>query len=772
MSPITVSMPSPHHSPIVVSKNNRNRSISPRGRSRVPVPKHLDFKNTALSPIIRGDHAYTTPNNSSFRKRRGLVQRTHSPKAKKSPMSRMTTSPLCLSQVVHTSPILSPLMLTDTGATTLRSRNTSRMHKFFPKKRKRSKSPALLHNKKEALGGSAATTATRSKRMALGSTHPKQQLEQQQLPEQEACSATETTTTKAKDTLPSKAFQFQDPVMDVKMLTPSVTGINQVSKALRGNVKSSMGIVSFPTETVYTLSCFVPFVRPSTTATAITTSSSRLSSSSSTATSSAQETLERLLEMKQKPSTTRQLNHTQNLDPPLLYFHNPQQAKTCISFTKPKTFVYKRPKEDTVTSQAKTVPVQLPPSPTSTTTLNTTTITTPPTPPETKTKQEYTLTAIRFSESHEVLNRLTSVFWPGPVTIYAPVRHIQKNNNTTKNSNTKELSSKHKGEPQNALVLSQSNENASSSTSSLTSLCSEYSVEDSSGDARIPILPKSALVSSTELGLDSCNTASSKENPSTGDAAPCDEETVYYVGMRCPSHPLARRVLTGVYDYPTSHNNKSGKVCKSKSPSPQGAVLSFSASIPGDNMNVVDRSGNTTTFLSIPSTVPTPSPVTSKQVYTNLKSYQSTTTDISTITSTSSSSSNMSINTNKKSVHIINGEDKREIFNVPTCQFSSITPTSLIIDAKHRSVIIQRGVASSTSNDNLNGTTNDTTSITAATDLKNEMDCSFHVKKEDVVYALTQPKRKGGSNDCKTDKDCIKDTVIASVLGRWNVISM
>jgi len=604
--------------------------------------------------------------------------------------------------------------------------------------------------------------------MALGTTHPKQQLEQQQLPEHEAYSATETTTT--KDTLPSKAFLFQDPVMDVKMLTPSVMGINQVSKALRGNVKSSMGIVSFPTETVYTLSCFVPFVRPSTTATAsaITTSSSRQSSSSSTVTSSAQETLERLLEMKQKSSTTRQLNHTQNLDPPLLYFHNPQQAKTCISFTKPKTFVYKRPKEDTATSQAKTVTVQPPRSPTSTTTLNTTTITTPPTPPETKTKQEYTLTAIRFSESHEVLNRLTSVFWPGPVTIYAPVRHIQKNNNTTKNSNTKELSPKHKGEPHNALVLSQSNENASSSTSSLTSLCSEYSVEDSSGDARIPILPKSALVSSTELGLDSYYTASSKENPSS-DAAPCDDETVYYVGMRCPSHPLARRVLTGVYDHPTSHNNKSGKVCKSKSLSPQGAVLSFSASIPGDNMNVVDRSGNTTTFLSIPSTAPTPSPVTSKQVYTNLKSYQSATTDVSTITSTSSSS-DMFINTNKKSVHIINGEDKREIFNVPTCQFSSITPTSLIIDTKHRSVIIQRGVPSS-SND-VNGTTNDTTSITAATDLKNEMDCSFHVKKEDVVYALTQPKHKGRSNDCKTDKDCIKDTVIASVLGRWNVISM
>ena len=461
--------------------------------------------------------------------------------------------------------------------------------------------------------------------------------------------------------------------------------------------------------------------------------------------------------MKQKSSTaTRHISHTKNSDPPLLYFHNPQQAKTCISFTKPKTFVYKRPKEDTVTSQAKTVkqPVQPPRSPTSTTTA-------PHTPPasETKPKQEYTLTAIRFSESHEVLNRLTSVFWPGPVTIYAPVRHIHKNTNSKNNTSKESSSSKEKGEPQDALVLSQSNENASSSTSSLTSLCSEYSVEDSND--RVPILPKSVLVSSTELGLASIPDSSSQENPNR-DAG--DDETVYYVGMRCPSHPLARRVLTGVYDHPTSHN-KSGKVCKSKSPSPQGAVLSFSASIPGDNMNVVDSSGNTSSFLSVPSTAPTPSPVTSKQVYTNLKSYQSTDTTTATTTAT--------INTNKKSVHIINGEDKREIFSVPTCQFSSIPPTSLIIDAKHRSVIIQRGVSNT---DNPNGSTNNDTAsftaATAATELKNEMDCSFHVKREDVIYALTQPKHKGGSKDSNTDKDCIKDTVIASVLGRWNVISM
>ena len=34
------------------------------------------------------------------------------------------------------------------------------------------------------------------------------------------------------------------------------------------------------------------------------------------------------------------------------------------------------------------------------------------------------LTAVTFSESYEVLNRLTSSFWPGPVTIYAPVKQL------------------------------------------------------------------------------------------------------------------------------------------------------------------------------------------------------------------------------------------------------------------------------------------------------------------------------------------------------------
>ena len=235
-------------------------------------------------------------------------------------------------------------------------------------------------------------------------------------------------------------------------------------------------------------------------------------------------------------------------------------------------------------------------------------------------------TAVTFSESYEVLERLTSVFWPGPITIFAPVKRLRARSFTAKSPGKITRNMKH---------------HATSSCSSLTSLTSESSDdqpptlstnEHECGETS-PILPLSALTQKSAL-FQSTN----------------DEDDTQFIGMRCPSHPLARRVLAEVYNEQDDTKAHTPQKARKRIP---GAVLGFNASIEG------------------------PLPFSCRDVCSNLLSIQD--------------SQKLATNgTYKPTVHVMNGEDRREMFYVPACQYGQSSSVSLVIDAPNRKVFILR----------------------------------------------------------------------------------
>ena len=276
---------------------------------------------------------------------------------------------------------------------------------------------------------------------------------------------------------------------------------------------------------------------------------------------------------------------------PHVLLHNSSQAFEIVKFSTPKTFVHKHVKESKSNIDNPGAP-------------------------------QVTWRAIKFSESYEVLKRLSSTFWPGTTTIYAPARLRA----------TKSLSDR--GDSQGSIST------ASGSISSLSSESNENksSLDDSSCDPSFPILPNSALLSKGELFQERGK-----------------EDGTYYVGMRCPSHPLTRRLLAKVYrNGKVISDDKSGM---RKKPI-QGVVVGISPQI---RENKCSRSNS--------------NPVTAEIVRENLASPQH----------------DESVDEQSKpTIHVLNGEDTSECLSVPSCQFADSPSTSMIIDSPTRTVFIRR----------------------------------------------------------------------------------
>merc|ERR1719491_2075826 len=132
-----------------------------------------------------------------------------------------------------------------------------------------------------------------------------------------------------------------------------------------------------------------------------------------------------------------------------------------------------------------------------------------------------------------------------------------------------------------------------------------------------------------------------------------EKKVSYFVGFRCPSHPLANRILTEAY-VNKSMKSKRGHEKKNDLRRLQGAIFGSSSC----SRHHTHRQ-----------------PRTAMDVCTNLLSHQHHKTEEEV---------------KRQTVYVLNGEDKREIFHVPACQFSSTESVSLVINCISRTVSIIR----------------------------------------------------------------------------------
>mmetsp|Transcript_22022 Transcript_22022/g.45544 ORF Transcript_22022/g.45544 Transcript_22022/m.45544 type:complete len:961 (+) Transcript_22022:129-3011(+) len=522
----------------------------------------------------------------------------------------------------------------------------------------------------------------------------------------------------------SPSVEYRSPSPGTASTTSAGSSYTAKSPGVATNTTNE-GILSFPTETVYTLTTCVtvkPLLRSSSTSSASSASTAaaeedgdgrfpsaahspalarllhlkgRLlppSASSSTCSSSAAACTERdatagttaLGAAKDGvvlPSTAPISSLGTDPDPALLYVHAPAQSREFVHFTKPKTFILKptgsdlslggggdggaagkgsNPFSGSGTSGRLSPKCAAAPG---------------------------QVPAVTLSESREVLDRLTNAFWPGPVIIYAKCKMRRA-------LREKQLPAIREG--------------SALSPAKMTPLKRASSLEDEVIYA--PILPTSILHAcpKSTASLD-CDT---------------DADSPYYVGMRCPSHPLARRVLEEIYtrDKKRQHHQQQqpcGRRGRSR------VVVGFSA-----------RSSDWSE-----------SPVNAREVSSQLNG--------ATVESCCQDEHDGEHDDATAFVDVLNGEDEREMFVAPTCQFGVGPCSSLIIDDETKTVHIVQpstkggGAAASTSSKSALST-------------------------KDVIRALRTNPRASVEIGAQyaavaADAEKVASRVISVVLNRWKV---
>ena len=435
-------------------------------------------------------------------------------------------------------------------------------------------------------------------------------------------------------------FNRQD--INVQIITPTSSGINEAARIIR----RSSEIVSVPTEKSYSLFCSVPFQKPRMDA----TRNRNLSQGKKESWNTGKFFIKRryvdahgafilIIMYRVNCRFTRNMStHLFNInivlnctivlesistqaDEASVYLFHPAQAYNFVSFSARKKFLYKSRSESNESSTSAS-----------------------------NSDGSALLSAVSFSESHEVLNRLSSAFWPGFVTIYAPVRTRRLKASSICSNDDK------------------NNLRGHGSTDSLTSF-SSLSSEETGTDfsdllASTPVVPDSILHSNEDLML-----------PVTRD----ERGQKCYVGMRCPSHPIARKILL------QSYGQSEGKLTSRL----KGAIIGIDSS------------------------------KTCRDVCENLHSTKMANTR----------------------VHVVNGEDCREQFSVPPCQFGDLPSVSLVIDTPSRTVYLLRDTSQHEK------------------DPKPATPSYFDVTMHQVSNALCQ------SIDCKN----VKNRVMAAVMSKWKV---
>ena len=546
----------------------------------------------------------------------------------------------------------------------------------------------------------------------------------------------------------------------IKMLPPTLKGITDAAMVLHASKSTSTSLdkdtttlVSFPTESVYMLACCVKSASSRSVRKLISrTDDSQTSFSSSSSSSKSDEVIivseaSSIQEHQGGISITSSLKdiiHPSNssLDwivkcssnsdsemtsktssNPLLFVLDAQHALSYCHFTKPRTFAIRPPtvaKSSSATSSsvppptAPSTPIVKNSSTTrnsfsplpvyqapSTPKLSSATTTngglkcppsTPITPGNINTQKR--LCAANFSESREVFLRLSSKFWPGPVIFNVQVRTLG-------------------GEGEDNSISPFENEKMMSTSTSMASLPSLLS---STGDlvaagkasptpissAALPILPESALIPAAKL--------------LQGGVGQDDDR--YFVSMRCPSHPLSQKILKEIYHSPSSRLNASSPTV---APSQSTESLVSISSMDDSNGIKSNSRPRSRSIAVVGCEVPTGSSNTSSAT---------TAADVDKVMSTKKKDG---------SVFIVNGEDNREMFSVPTCQYGKSHPISLVIDGDNKTIYLTR----------------------------HAKDEASPVTKDSVYRALIKPDTN--NKEKKGDTSSI-DRVISAVLSRWKIV--
>ena len=534
--------------------------------------------------------------------------------------------------------------------------------------------------------------------------------------------------------------------------------IRQDNIASAARKKSQPMLVSFPTESVYMLACCVKSASSRSMRKLLSRSDSQVSYSSSC--SSNNEAV--AVDNSSSPAVQNQGGIKEFIHPsnaslewmikcnddkagggkdPLLFVMDGHHALNYCHFTKPKTFAIRPTTSITNSSSyidaAPTTPSSTPIVKSSAPSVNSITPTlhgyqAPLTPkpatagqimmsiPSTPvTPNTHKLCAANFSESREAFLRLTSKFWPGPMVFHVQVRTLGGEDIISPSSMmTKKLS-----------------------TSSAVSLPSLLSMEDlvAAGNvsptmnnaATVPILPESVLVRASRL------------LPTRRDGQG-ESDDRHFVGMRCPSHPLPRKILTEVYHSPARLNTFSSTV--SHSPSTE-SLLSMTSMDDGSSNTKSNRARSSIAVVgrmvsgnnkSATSSNASTGVISASDVYDAMSSR---------IQPTSSSADEQEDN---GKLFIVDGEDNHERFSVPTCQYGKPHPVSLIIDGDNKTIHLIHHDSS---------------------------DKEAFITRDSIYRALVKPANNTGQSfmskdttikEKKGDTTSI-DRVITAVLSRWKI---
>jgi len=539
----------------------------------------------------------------------------------------------------------------------------------------------------------------------------------------------------------------------IQMLPPTLKGISDAAMVLHSSkststspTKDTTTLVSFPTESVYMLACCVKSASSRSVRKLISrTDDSQTSFSSSSSSSKSDEviivseassiqehqggisitsSLKDIIHpsnssldwiVKCSSGSDGELTNTSSSNP-LLFVLDAQHALNYCHFTKPRTFACwvksssagipppTAPSTPIVKNSSTTrnsfspLPVYQAPSTPKLSTAATTNggLKCPPSTPITPgntTNTQKKLCAANFSESREVFLRLSSKFWPGPVIFNVQVRALG-------------------GED---LISPFENEKMMSTSTSMTSLPSLLS---STGDlvaagktsptpisaAALPILPESALIPAAEL------------LPAQGGVSQDDDR--YFVSMRCPSHPLSQKILKEIYHGPSSRLNTSSPTV---APSQSTESLISISSMDDSNGSKSNSRPRSRSIAVVGCEVPTGC---------SISSSATTAADVDKVMSTKKKDG---------SVFIVNGEDNREMFSVPTCQYGKSHPISLVIDGDNKTIHL----------------------------IRHAKDQASPVTKDSVYSALIKPDTN--NKEKKGDTSSI-DRVISAVLSRWKIV--
>jgi len=402
------------------------------------------------------------------------------------------------------------------------------------------------------------------------------------------------------------------------------------------------------------------------------------------------------------------------------------------------------------------------------------------------------LNAAKFSESREAFIRLASKFWPGPLVIYLPVRCIGEDDTiaagesssfrrsdsgfshgsefkardsfgvgrSSMSSASSCASFSNLGDPRSSISSSGSSSNTISPPNNSTIPANVFKDNDAvpanyypQNKVAVPILPTSVLLHSSQL----------LPKPEEDWNVHNNGDNEYFVGIHCPAHPLSRKILHEVYCGPSNINSISFSTIASRTSRggrPRCSIAVIGGVVPGmedSDSNFIDPSPTSSSRNFATSSV--------QVANTMIKSSSAHTPDSNTATGLNDH------------ICILDGEETRESFSVPPCQFQCPHPTSIFINGDDRTIYLLHNERQSHSPIDTSAHHQEssipfdsalTTTISDSTIMTEHHHVSKHsiITKESIKQALSQPQQDlVGEMENTTGVD----RVITAVLSRWTV---